>query len=495
MDIVSILFVLGICVMGGAIAYGADLLGRHIGKKRLKLFSWLRPKYTAAVLAALAGFFIPLITVGIVYALSRDVRVWLTEGRQAVAQRDLAIKQRDQMTKEAKEKANEVESLTSQSKIAQLNLQLSNDKVKDLKANIGKLQDQAAKLGESVRKAQAQLAEARRTYQSLRRQYDALQPEYKLAIQTRDEAIKQRNEAHKELDRLNGELAAKDKEIKDRQLRLDTLTNDFKAFQKLSDDKIADQNRLLADGAKKLESLQSDIEARKLELDRVQSELDALKRSFSSLQQGFGSGRANPMIFAKSDELARSVIPASASEGEVRSILMSAVRTARMLASSRGAVDPGGGEATAGLFNADHDTLDAVKKGSGSKEPMVLILQSYWNAFKGESVPLVVAVLPNPVIYPAEKIIAETEIDGRATDDSIIGQINDFVAKTLGPKAVRDGMIPAIGQEQTLGEIKRETVLALEKEIRDSKRVVRLVALAAKETRAADRLEIEFKLR
>lgn len=483
------------CLMGGLIAYGADLLGRHIGKKRLKLFRWLRPKYTAAVLAAVAGFFIPFITIGVVYALSQDVRVWLTEGRRAVAQRDEAIKQRDAVTQEAQQKTKEVEGLTAQSKIAQINLQLSNAKVQDLKSSITKLQIEATKLGKTVKQAENQLATARKTYQSLRRQYDALQPEYKLAIQTRDEAIKQRNEAHKELDRLNGELATKDKEIRDRQTRLDALTSDFKSFQKISDDKIADQTKLIAEGAKKLLTLENDIEARKLELDSTTSQLEALQRQFLNLRQGFGSGRTNPMIFAINDELTRAPISANASEGEIHSILMSAVRSARMLASTRGAVDPGGGDATAGLFNADKDTEEAVKKGAGSKEPMVLILRSYWNAFKNEPVPLSVDVLPNPVIYAAEKIIAETEIDGRASDDSIIGQINDFVAKTLGPKAVRDGMIPAMGQEQTLGEIKRETVLALEREIKDSKRVVRLVALAAKETRAADRLEVEFKLR
>ncbi len=486
-----------ISVMGALIAYFADLLGRHIGKKRLKLFSWLRPKYTAAVLAAAAGFFIPIITVGIVYLLSSDVRVWLTEGRRAVAQRDVAIRERDAMTKEAKSKAEDVKRLNDQALVSQKNLDLSNKRVAELNGGISKLVAEAARLKISVAQARAQLSAMTSNYATLKHRFDTLQPEYKLAVQTRDEAIKQRNEAHKELEKLNNDLTSKDKELKDKQKRLDDLTNEYKTFQKVSDDKIADQTKLIKEGTERLDSLKNEIESKKLELDRMQSRLDQLQTTFDVLTQGFESGRKNPMIFSKADELARITLPAQASEAEARSAVTMLLRASSTLAEERGAVDLFRVNSTAGLppKTADELTAEIIKQAAGSKTPVVLITRSTWNAFKGEWVPLQVDVLPNPIVYSKDHIIAEAEVDGRLTDDAIIGAINEFVAKTLGPKAIRDGMIPAMGQDQPLGEIKRETVLELVRQIHEAHRNVRLVALAAKDTHAADRLEIDFKLR
>lgn len=494
MDTVSILFVLLICIMGAVIAYFADLLGRHIGKRRLKLTRWLRPKYTAAVLAAVAGFLIPLITVGIVYALSSDVRVWMTEGRRAIEQRDQAIRDRNDKTAEAEQKTIELAALTQQAGVARENLRMSNSIVAKLNSQTSKLKQQAAGLQTSVRKAQAQLTAVRSSFAALQQKFDKLQPEYRQAVQTRDQAIKQRNEAHRELDRVNNDLTKLEKDLKDRQQRLEKLTQDFEALQKLSDEKLAAQSKAILEGANQLGALQRDIESKKLELDAAQSQLTALTRQFQDLTEGFGSGRRNPLMFSMSDELARIVLESGAAEPKARTALTSLVRAARSAASARGAVDPQGGDATAGILDPNAQT-EAIRSATEQSGSVVMIARALWNAFKGETVPLQIEVKPNPKVYDSGTIIAEMEIDGRSSEDAIIGHLNEFITTVLRPKALRDGMIPAIGQEQPLGEVKRDTVLALVRSIRDSNRRVRVVAVAGRETRAADQLQLDFRLR
>jgi len=73
MNITMLVLAIIMVIIGGFIAYFGDLIGRRMGRKRLSLFG-LRPKYTAIIISVGMGMLIPLITLGIASALSKDIR-------------------------------------------------------------------------------------------------------------------------------------------------------------------------------------------------------------------------------------------------------------------------------------------------------------------------------------------------------------------------------------------------------------------------------------
>lgn len=65
-----------IAVMGGAIAYIGDKLGTKVGKKKLSIFG-LRPKHTSIIVTIVTGILISATTLGVMTAISWDVRTAL----------------------------------------------------------------------------------------------------------------------------------------------------------------------------------------------------------------------------------------------------------------------------------------------------------------------------------------------------------------------------------------------------------------------------------
>jgi uncharacterized protein (DUF3084 family) len=65
-----------IAIMGGAIAYIGDKLGTKVGKKKLSMFG-LRPKHTSIIVTIITGILISATTLGIMTAISWDVRTAL----------------------------------------------------------------------------------------------------------------------------------------------------------------------------------------------------------------------------------------------------------------------------------------------------------------------------------------------------------------------------------------------------------------------------------
>lgn len=65
-----------IAIMGGAIAYIGDKLGTKVGKKKLSIFG-LRPKHTSIIVTIVTGILISATTLGVMTAVSWDVRTAL----------------------------------------------------------------------------------------------------------------------------------------------------------------------------------------------------------------------------------------------------------------------------------------------------------------------------------------------------------------------------------------------------------------------------------
>lgn len=259
------------------------------------------------------------------------------------------------------------------------------------------------------------------------------------------------------------------------------------------------QKAIAFDLGKQLDAQVAQAKADLAKLESAQNVLLAKIEALNNmLEQQFGVSRTQPMIFAAGQEIARWIIDPNSSRADAALGLNSLLRTSRVRAEAKGAKATANAE-SAGLFNgeltADQQINLILREVTAQAEPMVLIASSIINQFAGEPVYVQIAVQPNSVVYRQGQVIAETKIDGAWDEKRILAAIGEFIRDKVGPKALEDKMIPAIGSDAPLGEVDDNQIVSLMQLIKDYGRSVRVQALAAGETRRADRLRLEFRLR
>lgn len=72
----AVQIILLLLLLGGAIAYIGNYVGRYIGKKRLTLFN-LRPRHTATAITIISGILIAVSTMAVLLVISQDARTAL----------------------------------------------------------------------------------------------------------------------------------------------------------------------------------------------------------------------------------------------------------------------------------------------------------------------------------------------------------------------------------------------------------------------------------
>lgn len=111
-------------VLGGAIAYIGNYVGRYIGKRRLTLFN-LRPRYTATAITIISGILIAISTMAVLLIISQDART--------------ALLGLDRLKKEISEKSKELNT-------ANESLQKLNRTLKELEGKLDVTKEEAAQL-------------------------------------------------------------------------------------------------------------------------------------------------------------------------------------------------------------------------------------------------------------------------------------------------------------------------------------------------------------
>lgn len=507
MDLLGIGFILLFGVVGAAIAYGADWLGRTIGKKRLS-FRRLRPRHTAALITTGAGFLIPLLTVVLVALFSRDVRVWLIEGRKAIQQNQQLIRRaaedRKKFEAEISDLQRQRQGLAEQTKDLRQSYEKIRTQVDDqneeIRANKKLLDSERAKLAS----AQSQRAQAQTRLASLESKYEQLAQKYGRLEQDYQKQIKNLNDnffaASKELSNMEQRLAETKKE-------LDTTVKQFDTARETFDRDIATARTDLEKYRTARDEAEAALTTVRNEKERVEWELASLRQLQVAAQQGLDLNlritRTQPLIFRGGEELARTRLGANQTLEAARGALTSLLRSARLWADKRGAGANGEGVSAGlvdipmerGVVTAD-EQFDALARAVAQRsEETVLIAYAFWNGFAGEFLPLRIEAYQNPIVFSRGQRITETRVDGTQSEETILEQVQSFLLKEVGQEAIRSGMIPAIGADRPLGEAPAEDILALVKEIKDARRTIRLLATAAQDTRAADPLKVEFRVR
>ncbi|HRF60297.1 MAG TPA: DUF3084 domain-containing protein [Fimbriimonadaceae bacterium] len=508
MDIVGVGFILLLCVVGALIAYGADILGRHLGKKRLS-FGKLRPRHTAALATAVAGFCIPLFTVVLVALISKDVRVWLIEGRRAIVERQNLVRdiaaQRKQFNAELEDLRRQRQELgqqVSRLKVSQTKLEASEKKQRQ---ELGTTQTKLANESRRLKDAQIRRAEVERRYVALNKTYASLNKQYAYLESGFQKMQKDQDDTFRALD---SELRTKEARLKELTAQYDTANKTFESSRVEFEKEIAARRTELEERRKELDGVNvmlADIRAEKDALERDAANLRTLiSTTTKGLDQNLRISRTQPLVFRQGEELARIQLPPRVNADDARNALTSLLRSSRVLAEERGSRPSGERNEAADLVDIPTERgtitidqqVDMLSKAvTDARTETVLIAYAFWNSFRGEFLPVRIEAFENPLVYSRGQKVAEVVVDGNGSEDGVLRQITQFLQGVVGQEAIRSGMIPAIGRERPIGEVTQEEMLQLVKDIKEARRNIRLQAVAAQDTRAADPLRLSFKLR
>lgn len=512
MDSLGLLFILLFCILGALIAWGADSLGRNIGKKRRSLLG-LRPRHTAALLTAIAGFMLPLITALLLFALSKDVRTWIIEGRHAVEERDRkvselrtaenslveAIKSRNSAQSDLEDQKGQLQNLTRQRSDALAELVKTKAEAKKLGASVSDLRQKQAQAQARERTAKNNLSKATSNLAKVQQQYDKTDKEYRQAELDKQIALKQYNDANKETARITFDLTNKEKELAGLQKRIDNLGEQYEALKAQKDEEIKLKNQ-------EIQNVNNELESGRLRLDQAKADLArSIELSKQNLNENLRITRTLGLTFSSNDELARLPVATGLTPAQAEAALSASLRSARSLAAERGAKAATDSGPVAGLIDLKMDTnqmltaidqqVGAVSAITNSNEPKVILINSLWNTFVGEFIPVRVKVVPNPIAFQQSENVAEMIFDGTQSEEFIVEQITHFLITEVREAALARKMIPATGHDASFGSLPTGQLLDLVRDIRATRRQVRVVAQAAAVTRVADPIRLEFRLR
>lgn len=518
MSVINIIFLVLIILLGGVVAYLADRLGRTLGKKRLSLFG-MRPRHTAELLTVSAGVVIPLVTVLLVLALSRDVRAWLLHGQELINQRNQIEQQLNVQKKQVVQLRTEFDKAQADVRRAENSLKETQSSLKSVKKLSDKFQKDAALYQGQANTARAKVLSLQGQYRTAQAQYRTAKAQYNVVKGNLSSAKTHLAEAQKSYTALNKTYAALNTSYNELQKQTNESYRENRRLltenQKLNDQ--AQQNTdLLQKSNEQLRKVNEDLGKAQSDLSRAQTNLDYLHDQIdlatkTVVQQGMllATFRNKPLIFAQGDELARLVIATPISPEQARVYLDTLLREARSRARLLGAAASlRDSDEVADLLpepdvNGNDMSVDDQKRkfievvsDPRVREPLVAIAYAPYNAFRGEFVPLMLRTFNNPLVYKKNDILAETRINGNLADSDIYEAISEFVKDKVEKRAIQDNIIPVVTRgEPSYGAVSIKDIFRLVRQIRDTGRTVSLVAYSLSDTRKAGPLQLGFRLR
>jgi uncharacterized protein (DUF3084 family) len=489
--------------LGALIAYFADRLGRNLGKKRLSLFG-LRPRHTAELLTVAAGAIVPILTVLLVIALSAPVREWLINGPRLLQQRDearrdlasLILKNRDQQMELEKTNA-ALTTFKGQVQTLQASVKELGSKEQGLQNQVNVKQGQLTVAQGQLSSAKTQLASAQTNFNTVNQQLKSTASQLKstagqitvVKLQL-DMAKKEYRNAQSQTTQANGNLSRLKTTYADLNKTYTDLNKSYTVLTQQKDEATTE-----------VRSLEANIEEKRKELESAAFYVEQANQKEA---KAWASSRKNGLIFADGDEVSREFAPAHLSYRQAQQLVGKAIEAAGEEAALHGAgKNRSGYEAglvdlpigkDGQLVTARQMEEDAVKLVTDSPQPMVVVARAFWNTFQQESVPLVLEVHENPLVYRRNQPIAETFVQGSLTDQQIFQQLADF-GKKVEARAKQDKMIPVAGRDESFGEVAPGEVVSLVEKIHNWGKSARLIAMASQDTHAGDSLVLKFDLR
>ncbi|WP_008313799.1 DUF3084 domain-containing protein [Leptolyngbya sp. PCC 6406] len=204
--------IFAVLVLGGAIATLGDRIGMKVGKARLSLFN-LRPRQTATVVSVLTGTLISASTLGLLFAVSRQLRTGVFQLERIQA--DLVQAEASLVT--AQDQRTQIEAELSDSRRQQSQAQR---RLRDINESLQGAVARQQETEEELLNTQEQLEQRQQLLEQSKDQL--IQTRRQLDIVSRQSSILQGEISRLQTDR-DTQIAQRDREIAERQQRLGQL--------------------------------------------------------------------------------------------------------------------------------------------------------------------------------------------------------------------------------------------------------------------------------
>jgi uncharacterized protein (DUF3084 family) len=484
MDISSLTFVVIFAIMGGLVAFIGDVLGRRLGKKRLRIGK-LRPHHTATTVTVIVGSLIPILTTYGIATISKETRRWLAEGTRLVAE----VQRLDNTVKQLSQDVQEREKRREQ--LRQENERLNQDTI-----ILAQQVHQSLKRAEEARR---QLSRTQGLLQNLQARVRDLQIK-------RQQAEEQATLAQKHLQEMRHTLQQAEKKLQEAEHRIALLQTEEASLQ----ERLQTAQKAEAEARESARLAEAELDRTRQNLLQLRETETALRRTIGSLIQGVQAVRTSRLIYHRGEELARTTLTGGVPPEVARQKLEELLHQANVSARERGVMPDASGRAATlqdrlrpmpdGSFvriSVEDQIKGLISAITATPRDLVMIATSYYNYFEQDkdAVPLEVNVYFNRTVYRKGQTIASTIIDGSRSEEEILDAVVQFLTEQVRTNAQQAGMIPVHGKQESLGQIGFTEINQLIKTIRQKAKPVVVDAVAARDTKSAEPLELTFRIK
>ncbi len=180
--------IFAVLFLGGVIATMGDRIGMRVGKARLSLFK-LRPRQTATLITILTGSLISATTLGLLFAVSEQLRTGVFELENIQAELTDAQSELRETQQEKRRVEDVLADSRKEQRQARERLQGINESLQTAIARQEETESQLNRVESNFRQAQQRLQETTQQAIALRREIDQLQAETQSLLDDRDRAI------------------------------------------------------------------------------------------------------------------------------------------------------------------------------------------------------------------------------------------------------------------------------------------------------------------
>ncbi len=484
MDISSLTFVVIFAVMGGLVAFIGDVLGRRLGKKRLRIGK-LRPHHTATTVTVIVGTLIPILTTYGIATISKETRRWLAEGTRLVTE----VQKLDSTVKQLSQDIQEREKRREQ--LRQENERLNQDTI-----ILAQQVHQSQKRVENVKR---QLSQTQGLLRNIQAHVQELQ-------EKRQQAEEQARQAQHHLQETRQNLLQTEKKLQEASLRIASLQAEEVNLQ----ERLKEAQKAESEARESARLAEAELERTQQNLLQLRETENALRRTIGSLIQGVQAVRTSRLLYHRGEELARTTLTGGVPPEIARQKLEELLERANVSARERGVIPDASGRAAAlqdrlrpmpdGTFvriSVQDQIAGLISAITATPRDLVMIATSYYNYFEQDkdAVPLEINVYFNRTVYRQGQLIASTIIDGTRQESEILDDLVSFLTDQVRTKAQQAGMIPVHGKQESLGQIGFTEINQLIKAIRQKAKPVLVEAIAARDTKSAEPLELTFRVK
>lgn len=217
----GLVLIFAVLILGGVIATAGDRIGMRVGKARLSLFR-LRPRQTATLITILTGSIISASTLGLLFAVSEQLRTGVFELENIQDELDEAQREVSEARQERRRIEDALADSRQEQRQARERLRSINESLQSAIRRQEQTETELNRVESNFRQARQRLRETTAQATTLRREIEQLRAETQSLLDERDRAIAARER----------EIAAREqrlRELEQEQVDLEQQLRDLEA--------------------------------------------------------------------------------------------------------------------------------------------------------------------------------------------------------------------------------------------------------------------------